>query len=88
MEIIKICNKHKEAIKPKEYGCVCIKCNSIFIFNQKEICIPRMISVTKHNCSIKCPNNSCNAIMSLDNKCIVEFTKDFTKNDFIQKYKE
>ena len=71
----------------KEYGCVCPNCNTVFIFNNKDITRPKMINSTKHDCYVECPNKLCKINLRLDAKFITEFTEKFTKDDF-KKIKE
>lgn len=59
MEILSIHNDHIET----EYGCVCNKCSTVFIFKKFEAIMPRCISPKPENCLIECPH--CQNIMSL-----------------------
>ena len=91
MEIITIKNDHQEKEYEryiKEYGCVCYKCGTIFIFKDFEVNKPRMINYTKHDCSITCPNITCKTRIPLDHKNVIEFNKKFGKADFKMKYDE
>ena len=42
MNILAMHNDHIKKSKPeREYGCVCNKCGTVFIFKRSEACIPR-----------------------------------------------
>lgn len=82
MEIIKIRNNH---IKPEsEYGCVCAKCGTSFIFKEHEIDMPLMIYRNQAFGTIKCPN--CLSTMSVI-EC-KELTNDKDRNKFIKSSNE
>lgn len=87
MEIIVKKNKHLENIinNNKEYGCVCPNCGTVFIFNETDIIKPRVIDLKKRDCVITCPNKTCRTALALDSKFIIEFTKEFSKQDFKKK---
>ena len=90
MKIIVKKNKHvvDNVIDGKEFGCVCPNCGTVFIFNDYDVIKPRMINPTKHDFWITCPNELCHFGMTLDSKFITEFTKEFSKQDFKNKYDE
>ena len=89
MDIIVKKNEHlKDRIDYKEFGCVCPNCGTVFIFDDKDVVKPRMINYTKHDCAVVCPNEMCHMNFALDSKFIIEFTKDFSKQDFKMKYDE
>lgn len=66
MKILAIHNDHIKKSKPeREYGCVCNKCGTVFIFKRSEACIPRCFNPSPSQCTVRCPNSSCQNIMTL-----------------------
>ncbi len=85
MKILAIHNDHiKESKSEREYGCICNKCGTVFIFKRSEAYIPRYINAKPEICYIKCPN--CQKIITLD-KC-KEFKTLKDKDEFKHKYDE
>ncbi|RHP46879.1 hypothetical protein [Clostridium sp. AF32-12BH] len=77
MEIIYKGNKHKEPKPERMYGCTCPNCDSVFTFQDSEVCRPKMsifvpaVSLNdyaKKYYTITCP--TCNNTISLD-KCVI-----------------
>ena len=67
MQLLLKRDKHiKQEEKDYGYGCVCGKCDSVFIFERKDACIPRCINPKPKDCTINCPN--CQNVIHLD-KC-------------------
>ena len=85
MEILSIHNEQiKKPEKEAEYGCVCNKCGTVFIFKRSEAIIPRCISPKPEHCMISCPH--CKNIMTLA-QC-QEFKTLGDKQQFKYKYDE
>lgn len=85
MEILQIFNNHIVNQNPEiEYGCVCEQCGTIFIFKRSEASRPRCINTKPKDCYIKCPNQDCQKVITLD-KC-EEFKSDDDKRLFKQKH--
>lgn len=84
MKILQVNNKHLEKPKPSEYGCVCRQCGTVFIFNNSEVVIPRMINYKPEDCTIRCPN--CGKGTSL--KYCQKFKNSDEKNAFTNQYDE
>ena len=84
MKILQVNNKHLEKPKPAEYGCVCGQCGTVFIFNNSEVAIPRMINYKPEDCTISCPN--CSKYISL--KDCRKFKNNDEKKVFENKYGE
>lgn len=85
MEILSINNKHIKELKTGiEYGCVCNKCGTAFIFKRCEACIPIYLKAMPEFCYIRCPN--CQGVSTLD-KC-KEFKTRKDKDEFKYKYDE
>lgn len=86
MKILQVNNKHLEKPKPEpaEYGCVCGQCGTVFIFNNSEVAIPRMINYKPEDCTISCPN--CSKYISL--KYCRKFKNNDEKNVFENQYDE
>ena len=81
MEIIYKGNKHKEPKPERIYGCTCPDCDSVFTFQDSEVCRPRtpifipalssdvsLNEYVKKYYTIKCP--TCNSSISLS-KCVM-----------------
>lgn len=63
MKVLSVNNNHiKKPELEKEYGCVCNKCGTVFIFKRSEACIPRCPNPSPSQCT---PNSSCQNIMTL-----------------------
>lgn len=88
MEILSLNNDHiKNPKLVKEYGCVCDRCGTVFIFKRNELSsVPRSINPDPKDCMIKCPNPNCQKYMTL-NQC-EEFNTDNGKQEFKNKYDE
>lgn len=87
MKILSIHNDHIKQSKPEgEYGCVCNKCGTVFIFKRSEACIPRCPNPSPSQCTVRCPNSSCQNIMTL--ALCKEFKTSEDKNEFKYKYDE
>lgn len=85
MEIIKVSNNHLANNNPEtEYGCVCDRYGSIFIFKRSEASRPRCINANPKHCYTICPNSNCQRLISLD-KC-KEFKNEDDKILFKQQY--
>ena len=66
MNILAMHNDHiKKSKLEREYGCVCNKCGTVFIFKRSEACIPRCPNSSPSQCTVRCPNSSCQNIMTL-----------------------
>lgn len=64
MKILSTQNNHaKKSESEKEYGCICNKCNTAFIFKRSEAYIPRCPNPELNCCTVVCPN--CHNIMTL-----------------------
>lgn len=90
MEILCVNNNHikKNMHKNEEYGCVCPRCGSVFIFKDKEILKPRCINPKPQECTITCPNSECSQIIYLSNPCIKKFENSDDKQSFKNQYDE
>lgn len=67
MQLLLKRDKHiKQEEKDYGYGSICSRCNSVFIFDRKDACIPRCINPQPKDCTIICPN--CQNVTHLD-KC-------------------
>lgn len=87
MEILSINNKHIKELKTEiEYGCVCNKCGTAFIFKRCEACIPRCPNPSPSQCTVRCPNSSCQNVMTL--ALCKEFKNRGDKDEFKHKYDE
>lgn len=96
MKILAIHNDHIKKSKPeREYGCVCNKCGTIFIFTififkRSEACIPtcipRCLNPSPSQCTVRCPNSSCQNIMTL--ALCKEFKTPEDKDQFKYTYDE
>ncbi len=82
MKILAIHNDHiKESKSEKEYGCICNKCGTIFIFKRSEACVPRCPNPSPSQCTVRCPNSNCQHVMTL--KLCKEFKTPEDKDEFI-----
>lgn len=87
MKILAIHNNHIKKSKPeREYGCVCNKCGTVFIFKRSEACIPRCLNPSPSQCTVRCPNSSCQNIMTL--ALCKEFKTPEDKDQFKYTYDE
>lgn len=87
MEILSIHNDHiKRPEKEAEYGCVCNKCGTVFIFKMSEAIVPRCPNPSPSQCTVRCLNSSCQNIMTL--ALCKEFKTSKDKNEFKYKYDE
>lgn len=85
MEILQIFNNHIANNNPEtEYGCVCGRCGSVFIFKRSEASRPRCINAKPGYYYIMCPNSNCQKLISLD-KC-KEFKNSKDKTLFKQQH--
>lgn len=83
MKILSIHNDHIKQSKPeKEYGCVCNKCGTVFIFKEFEACIPRCPNPNPSQCTVRCPNSNCQNVMTL--ALCKEFKTPEDKDEFEQ----
>lgn len=85
MEVLQRNNYHilKED-EEKEYGCVCEKCGTVFIFKEHEGDLPRCLKPKAEYCTICCPN--CKRIIRYSDCTEFKSTKD--KDEFKHKYDE
>lgn len=70
IEALKINNFHikpqAEAKKRDCYHCTCPSCGTIFIFDEDDIDIPRMLNAKLKHCSITCPN--CERVINMKDR--------------------
>lgn len=85
MRILSINNNHlKKPKNEQEYGCVCNKCGTAFIFKESKARIPRCLATKPEYGCINCPN--CHNVMTL--KQCKKFETLIDKDKFEYKYDE
>lgn len=89
MKILSLNNGHiKKDTESLGYGCVCPYCDTVFIFDSKDISRPRTPFPNPKDCKVTCPNTSCRRILSMDNPCIHTFKSSDEKYEFEHRYDE
>ena len=85
MRILAVHNDHIKKTDPeRKYGCVCNKCGTVFIFAKSEACMPRCINPKPSQCTVRCPNSSCQNVMTFE---LCKELKTLTdENDFCDFY--
>ena len=84
MKILAIHNDHIKPKSERKYGCICNKCGTVFIFTRSEACIPRSIDPNPNQCTVRCPNSSCQNVMTFE--LCKEFKTLKDENDFCDFY--
>ena len=91
METVIIKNNHQQPKEYNNYGgyyiikiikCICPRCGTAFIFDDKDIKRPRSIHYTMHDCVVQCPNSECRKTISLDSNCVTKFNRPHEKDEF------
>ena len=89
MKILSLNNEHvKKDTESLGCGCVCPYCDTVFIFDGKDISRPRTPFPDPKDCKVTCPNTNCRRILSMDNKCIHTFKNSDEKYEFKHRYDE
>lgn len=78
MEVLLKNNSNLVDKNKTEYGCSCPICESVFIFDDKDIIRPRCVNYKQEDCNITCP--ICGQYITID-KC-TEFKTNEEKTEF------